>query len=101
MVEVIKNKITSIVALMKKHKVKRAYAFGSVVKGDFTKDSDIDILIAFEDNLDPVEYGQHYFDLADQLEELLERPVDLITEASLKNPYFIKNLNETKVPLYE
>lgn len=90
-----------MVALMKKHKVKRAYAFGSVVKGNFNKDSDIDILIAFEDNLNPVEYGQHYFDLADQLEELLQCPVDLITEASLKNPYFIKNLNETKVPLYE
>ena len=101
MVEAIQNKIPSIVALMKKHKVKRAYAFGSVVKGDFNKDSDIDILIAFEDNLDPVEYGQHYFDLADQLEELLQRPVDLITEASLKNPYFIKSLNETKISLYE
>jgi len=101
MIESFQNKIPSMVALMKKHKVKRAYAFGSVVKGDFNKDSDIDILIAFEDNLDPVVYGQHYFDLADQLEELLERPVDLVTEASLKNPYFIKNLNETKVPLYE
>jgi len=101
MVESFQNKIPSMVALMKKHKVKRAYAFGSVVKGDFNKDSDIDILIAFEDNLDPVEYGQHYFDLAEQLEELLERSVDLVTEASLKNPYFIKNLNETKVPLYE
>ena len=101
MVETIQNKIPAIVALMKKHRVKRAYAFGSVVKGDFNKDSDIDLLIAFEDNLDPVEYGQHYFDLADQLEELLKRPVDLITEASLKNPYFIKSLNETKIPLYE
>jgi predicted nucleotidyltransferase len=101
MVEAIQNKIPSIIALMKMHRVKRAYAFGSVVKGDFNKDSDIDLLIAFEDNLDPVEYGQHYFDLADQLEELLKRPVDLITEASLKNPYFIKSLNETKIPLYE
>lgn len=90
-----------MIALMKKHKVKRAYAFGSVVIGDFNKDSDIDILVALEDDLDPVEYGQHYFDLADQLEELLQRPVDLITKASLKNSYLIKNLNETKVPLNE
>jgi hypothetical protein len=101
MIEIIQKKIPAIVALMKKHKVKRAYAFGSVVRSNFDKDSDIDLLIAFEDNLDPVEYGQHYFDLADQLEELLHRPVDLITEASLKNPYFIKHLNETKIPLYE
>ncbi len=101
MVEFLQNKMPSVIKLLKKHKVARAYAFGSVVKGDFKSDSDIDLLIAFDETLDPIEYGQHYFDLAEQLEELLQRPVDLVTEASLKNPYFIKNLNETKVPLYE
>ncbi|HPW63451.1 MAG TPA: nucleotidyltransferase domain-containing protein [Cyclobacteriaceae bacterium] len=101
MVEFLQSKMPSVIKLLKKHKVTRAYAFGSVVKGDFKSDSDIDLLIAFDETLDPIEYGQHYFDLAEQLEELLQRPVDLVTEASLKNPYFIKNLNETKVPLYE
>jgi len=100
MVDILQNKIPSVVELLRKHKVKRAYAFGSAVTGDFNKDSDIDLLIAFEDNLDPVEYGQHYFDLADQLEQLLQRPVDLITEPSLKNPYFIKSVNESKIALY-
>lgn len=90
-----------VVQLLQKHKVKRAYAFGSAVTGGFGKDSDIDLLIAFDDALDPVEYGQHYFELAEQLEQILKHPVDLVTEASLKNPYFIKSLNETKVPLYE
>ncbi len=101
MVDILQNKIPYVVELLRKHKVKRAYAFGSAVTGDFNKDSDIDLLIAFEDNLDPVEYGQHYFDLADQLEQLLQRPVDLITEPSLKNPYFIKSVNESKIALYE
>lgn len=101
MVEVLKNKMPVVVQLLKKHKVKRAYAFGSAVTGGFGKDSDIDLLVAFDDALDPVEYGQHYFELAEQLEQILKHPVDLVTEASLKNPYFIKSLNETKVPLYE
>ncbi len=101
MVNLLQDKIPSIIALMKKHKVKRAYAFGSAIAGKFTQESDIDLLIAFEDNLDPVEYGQHYFELADQLENLLQRPVDLITENSLKNPVFIQAINETKIPLYE
>ncbi len=101
MVEVLKNKMPVVVQLLKKHKVKRAYAFGSAVTGGFGKDSDIDLLVAFDDALDPVEYGQHYFELAEQLEQILKHPVDLITEASLKNPYFIKSLNKTKVPLYE
>lgn len=101
MVEVLKNKMPVVIQLLKKHKVKRAYAFGSAVTGGFGKDSDIDLLVAFDDALDPVEYGQHYFELAEQLEQILKHPVDLITEASLKNPYFIKSLNKTKVPLYE
>lgn len=101
MVEVLKNKMPVVVQLLKKHKVKRAYAFGSAVTGGFGKDSDIDLLVAFDETLDPVAYGQHYFELAEQLEQILEHPVDLVTEASLKNPYFIKVLNETKIPLYE
>ncbi len=101
MIELLDKKMPDVLQLLRKHKVKRAYAFGSAINGKFKATSDIDLLIAFEDNLDPVEYGQHYFDLADQLESLLKRPVDLITESSLKNPYFIKSINETKIPLYE
>ncbi len=101
MIELLSNKMPAVLQLLRKHKVKRAYAFGSAINGNFNETSDIDLLIAFEDNLDPVEYGQHYFDLADQLESLLNRSVDLITESSLKNPYFIKSINESKIPLYE
>ena len=101
MVQLLRDKIPAVLQLLRQHKVKRAYAFGSAIKGNFKSDSDIDLLIAFEDNLDPVEYGQHYFELADQLESLLKRPVDLITESSLKNPYFIKSINESKISLYE
>jgi predicted nucleotidyltransferase len=99
--EALKSFLPQVVTLLKSHRVKRAYAFGSVVNGPFEKDSDIDLLIAFEDHIDPVKYGELYFDLSEQLEALLNRPVDLITEPSLKNPYFIKSVNETKVPLYE
>ena len=43
--------------------VKRLYAFGSVVKGEFTNDSDIDFLISFAENLSPEEYADNYFSL--------------------------------------
>lgn len=101
MIALLEDKMSTVISLLKKHKVKRAYAFGSAVSGDFNESSDIDLLIGFDEGLDPVEYGEHYFELAEQLEELLKRPVDLVTEASLKNPYFIKSLNEKKVALYE
>jgi predicted nucleotidyltransferase len=101
MVDFFKKHLPEVISLLKSYKVKRAYAFGSAVNGPFRADSDIDLLIAFDDDLDPIEYGTLYFDLAEELEKLLDRPVDLITEPSLKNPYFIKSLEETKIPLYE
>lgn len=95
------NKMPAVIGLLRSHKVKRAYIFGSAVTDNFRPDSDIDLLIAFEENLDPIEYGTLYFNLADKLEEIFQRPVDLITELSLQNPYFIERLNKTKVSLYE
>lgn len=98
---ILKDRLPEVISLMKNHKVKKAYAFGSVVNQNFNANSDIDLLVAFEDNLDPVEYGELYFDLAEKLELLLQRHIDLITEPSLKNPYFIKSVNEAKFALYE
>ena len=40
------------------------------------------------------------FDLADKFENLFQRPVDLVTDKSLSNPYFINSVNQTKTLLY-
>ena len=80
---------------------KRAYAFGSVCTDQFNEASDIDLLIAFDDTLDPIQYGDNYFTIAHALENVLKRPVDLVTERSLKNPYFIAMLERTKTAIYE
>lgn len=87
--------------ILKQNRVKRTYAFGSVCTERFGPDSDIDLLIAFEEGLDPVVYAENYFAIAETLEELLQRPVDLVTEPSVRNPYFIKVMNQTKTPIYE
>ncbi len=84
----------------KKYKIKRAYAFGSVCNEKFNDKSDIDLLIAFQDNLDPLFRGQAIWDLEDELKLILNREIDLITENQLKNPFFIKELNETKIQIY-
>jgi hypothetical protein len=47
------------------------------------------------------EYAETYFDLAEKFEILFKRPVDLITDKSLSNPYFIESINLTKIPVYE
>ena len=48
-----------------------------------------------------VEYGDNYFSLVTALEQLFHRHVDLITEITLRNPYFIQSVNKTKTPIYE
>ncbi|GAB3489610.1 nucleotidyltransferase domain-containing protein [Spirosoma knui] len=95
------NELPIVTRILKENGVERAYAFGSVCTDQFNENSDIDILIAFDDTLDPVHYGDNYFKIASALEAVLKRPVELVTERSLQNPYFIASLNKTKTAIYE
>ncbi len=88
-----------IKTLCNTHHVKMLFAFGSVCTDKFNDDSDIDLLVSF-DTMDYGDYADTYFDLAEKLEELFHRPVDLVTDKSLSNPYFIESINRTKTLLY-
>lgn len=75
-------------------------AFGSVVRTDFDPlRSDLDFLVEF-DNPNPVAYSQAYFMLKAGLESLFGRPVDLITESSLANPYFRQRVAVERQSVY-
>jgi len=90
-----------IISLFEQHKIKDAYLFGSAITDKFDdKKSDVDFLINFVDGIDPVEKGELLWNLRFSLEDHLKRPIDLITETSLKNPYFIEEVNETKMKIY-
>ena len=91
-----KKKLPEVIDLLKKHQIKKAFVFGSVITDRFKDDSDIDFLIHFEDGIDPLAAGEHWWNLHDELRDLLHREVDLVTERSLRNPYFIEELNKTK-----
>ncbi|MVM38711.1 nucleotidyltransferase domain-containing protein [Spirosoma sp. HMF3257] len=95
------NQLPAVTRILKENGVKRAYAFGSVCTDQFTETSDVDLLIGFDANLDPVSYGENYFTIAHALESVLNRPVDLVTERSVKNPYFLARLEQTKTTIYE
>lgn len=95
----ISDNIDKIKVLCMTHNVKTLFAFGSVCSDRFNDNSDIDLLISFN----PMEYGDYadtYFELADKFEELFHRPVDLVTDKSLSNPYFIDSINNSKTLLY-
>lgn len=86
--------------IFKTHQIKKAYLFGLVIQPTFNKDSDVDFLIQFEENLPPLKKGELWWSLHDTLRDLLKREIDIVTETSLKNPYFIKELNQTKKLIY-
>ena len=83
------------------HKIERAFIFGSAVTGEFNEKSDLDFLVRFQPDLDPLERGELWWNLHDKLRDFFNREIDIVTENSLKNPYFIKELNETKELIYE
>jgi uncharacterized protein len=94
-------KLPDIIATLKKHRVEKAYLFGSVCTELFSANSDVDFLIRFDTKLKPKQRGAFHLNLYDALEQILQRKVDLVTDDFLTNPYFIKVLNRTKTPLYE
>ena len=97
----IKDKLPEVVKLLRGNRVKSAYLFGSVCSEKFNSESDVDLLISFEDGLDLFQYADNYWKLEEELPKLFGREVDLITERQLHNPYFIKVLNKTRTALYE
>ena len=96
---VLDNHMISIVKLCKTYKVKTLYVFGSVLTEKFHKDSDVDFIVDFE-NLPVEDYVDNYFDLKFSLEDILKRPIDLLEEKAIKNPYFKQNVNRQKQLVY-
>lgn len=91
-----KNEINALCA---NHKVKSLYAFGSVLTPQFNSHSDIDLLVDF-DNVDVNEYADNYFDFKFSLQEIFNRPIDLLEAQAIKNPYFKQVVNQTKELVY-
>jgi predicted nucleotidyltransferase len=99
----ITSRLPELTEIFKKHQVKKAYIFGSAVTDRFNESSDVDFLIEPAeptDEPDPVVRGEILWDLYFALQDLLHRKVDMVTRDSLKNKYFIEELNSTSVAIY-
>jgi hypothetical protein len=80
----IQNKLRQIKPeLSEKYHVCSIGLFGSIVRTDFRPDSDIDIVVDFDKPI-----GIEFVDLADELEELLQRKVDLVSKSGIKPKYY-------------
>lgn len=89
----------SIIKLCETHHVRRLSAFGSAVREDFTPMSDVDLLVEFDELPFPKSL-ENRMDLEESLVRLFARPVDLIKEGTIANPYLLREINADRKLLY-
>ena len=65
----------------------------------FNNDSDIDLLVDFKP-MDISKYAEIYYNLKFGLQNLLNRPIDLLEQKAIKNPFFLQQLNKEKKLVY-
>ncbi len=77
--------------------VKKAYLFGSYARNNADENSDIDILVEL-DHSTPI--GMQFFTYADELQSLLKKKVDVVSDAGLSK-YVKPFIDKDKVLIYE
>jgi predicted nucleotidyltransferase len=101
MIELVAQRKRELIELCRRFQVERLDLFGSAATGAFqSESSDLDFIVSFG----PPTPGAHldlYLDFAAALEHLFQRPVDLLTEKSIRNRYFRRTVELTRQPLYE
>jgi predicted nucleotidyltransferase len=90
----------NFITMCKTHKVKELYVFGAVLNGNFTDESDLEMLVDI-DEADPLIRGELLRSLLEGLEAYCERKVDLLTPSSLRNHYLLETINNTKRLIYD
>ncbi|HAR41527.1 MAG: DNA polymerase subunit beta [Nitrospirae bacterium GWC2_57_13] len=87
-----------IIAFCQKWKIKEFSLFGSVLRDDFRPDSDVDVMVSFEERA-----GWDLSDWVDMIEELkviFGRDVDLVEKGTIRNPFRRHSIMKTKEVLY-
>ena len=98
----IEERLGEVRELCGKHGVKRLAIFGSAAKGTFdARNSDVDFVVEFFPDPDPLVRGDRYWEFLFALQDLFGRTVDLVVGSSVTNPYFTRVLEMTQRPLYE
>ncbi|HEX4665642.1 MAG TPA: nucleotidyltransferase domain-containing protein [Chthoniobacterales bacterium] len=91
----------SVRDLRRRFRVERLYLFGSATNGRFDAGtSDLDFLVTLRAQ-PAVEYAENYLPLAHGLEQLFDRPVDLVTESSIRNRHFREAVQAQRELLYD
>ncbi|MEE8432746.1 MAG: nucleotidyltransferase domain-containing protein [Candidatus Desulfatibia sp.] len=101
MITIIEEKQDTLNKLCAKYRIKRLELFGSAASDENFSigPSDLDFLVEFL----PLEGGGYfdaYFGFLEELQDLFEKHIDLVTINSIKNPYFLQSVNKSRKLLY-
>ena len=85
--------------LCSQYRVSGLSLFGSAATAQYAANSDLGFLVEFQ-SLPSGTYADTYFGLLETLEQMFERPVDLVVGSAIRNPYFQQTVDQTSVLLY-
>ena len=95
------NQLPSIAALCQRYGVAHLELFGSATSTEFNPESsDFDFLVEL-DKSSPGSPARRWIELAEALEKLLGRHVDLVNPRYIRNPYFAEAVNASRTVVYD
>jgi uncharacterized protein len=102
MVGLVEDRVETLKAACERFGVARLEVFGSASDPNtFDPDrSDVDFLVSFRPGTNLGPWLATYFDLRDELEQILGRRVDLVMEGAVRNQLFAQQANRTRQLVY-
>jgi uncharacterized protein len=88
---------SKIEAVCRELSLRRLDLIGSASRNDFSPASDVDVLVTFQGSQS---LFKRYFALKERLEEIFGRPVDVIEERAISNPYFRRAIERDRIRIY-
>jgi len=101
MIALVEQHLAAIRAICEEFGVQRLELIGSAAAGTFEPErSDLDFLVEYPPDYDFGPWLTRHQELAERLSALLGRPVDLVMPSTLRNPYVIQSIDQTRQLLY-
>ena len=95
------RQLPGIAALCERFGVQHLELFGSATTPEFDPDtSDFDFLVELDADM-PGSRAKRWIELAEELEKLLGRQVDLVNPRYIRNPYFLRAVNASRTVIYD
>ncbi|MCK6555185.1 nucleotidyltransferase domain-containing protein [Candidatus Binatia bacterium] len=98
----VERNLDTVSEICRRFRVRRLYLFGSAATDRFDpQGSDLDFLVRFLDRQPTGAYADRVLGFSEALEQIFGRHVDVITEESVRNPYFRREIERTRLLVYE